>query len=116
MARKRDPHPGLRPWQRRLHDLIFEAETPAGKLFDIVLLVAIVASVVAVVLESVPSIASRYGTLLYGIEWAIHPAVHRRIHACGLLCVVRPRRYALSFYGIVDLLSIIPTYASLFID
>ena len=114
MARTPEPHSGLRPWQRRLHDVIFEAETPAGKLFDIVLLVAIVASVLAVILESVPSIASRYGTVLYAIEWGF-TLLFTVEYALRLLCVARPRRYALSFYGIVDLLAIIPTYASLLV-
>ena len=114
MARNQDHHPGLRPWQRRLHDVIFEAESPTGKLFDVALLVAIVASVLAVILESVPSIAARYGTLLYGIEWGF-TVLFTIEYVLRLLCVVRPRRYALSFYGVVDLLAIIPTYASLFI-
>lgn len=114
MPRTRDLHPGLRPWQRRLHDVIFEAETPAGKLFDVVLLVAIVASVIAVVMESVPSIEARYGTMLLAVEWAF-TLLFTAEYALRLLCVARPRRYALSFYGVVDLLAIIPTYASLFI-
>jgi len=114
MARKPELHSGLRPWQRRLHDVIFEAETPAGKLFDVVLLVAIVASVLAVILESVPSIQARFGTLLYAIEWGF-TLLFTAEYALRLLCVARPRKYALSFYGIVDLLAIIPTYASLFI-
>ncbi len=114
MARKRDTPPGLRPWQRRLHDVIFEAETPTGKLFDVALLVAIAASVLAVILESVSSIADRYGTLLYAIEWGF-TLLFTAEYALRLLCVARPRRYALSFYGIVDLLAIIPTYASLLV-
>lgn len=83
-------------------------------MFDVVLLVAIVASVMAVILESVPSVEARFGGLLYSIEWGF-TLLFSVEYALRLLCVARPRRYALSFYGIVDLLAIIPTYASLFI-
>lgn len=114
MARKRDLHPGLRPWQRSLHDVIFEAETPVGKLFDVVLLIAIVASVVAVVLESVPSIRASHGRLLLAIEWGF-TLLFTAEYVLRLVCVARPRKYAMSFYGAVDLLAIIPTYASLLI-
>ncbi|MEE9404518.1 MAG: ion transporter [Algisphaera sp.] len=105
---------GLRPWQRRLHDIIFEAETPAGKLFDVVLLLAIVASVIAVILESVAPIRERYGPALLAIEWGF-TILFTAEYVLRLLCVARPRRYALSFFGIVDLLAILPTYASLLI-
>lgn len=105
---------GLRPWQRRLHNVIFEAETPAGKWFDVILLIAILASVVAVILESVASINHRYHGLLIVAEWTF-TVVFTIEYVLRLLCVRRPVRYARSFFGIVDLLAIVPTYASVLI-
>jgi len=101
--------PGLRA---RIHEVIFEAETPAGKLFDLVLLVCIVASVTAVVLESVAEIRKDHGTLLRIIEWSF-TLLFTVEYLLRLVSVGRPLRYALSFFGIVDLLSIVPTYLSL---
>lgn len=105
---------GLRPWQRRLHDLIFEAETPSGKAFDVILLVAILASVLAVILESVPAIDERYHTELRVIEWGF-TILFTIEYVLRLICVARPLRYARSFFGVVDLLAILPTYLSLLI-
>lgn len=100
---------GLRPWQRTLHTIIFEAETPAGKAFDVVLLLAIVMSVLAVVLESVASIDARYHTQLRALEW-VFTVLFTIEYVLRLICVARPLRYAWSFFGVVDLLAILPTY------
>ncbi len=97
---------GLR---RKLHTIIFEADTPAGKAFDVALLIAIVASVVVVSLESVTAIRERYGDLLSRIEWGLTIAFTAE-YVLRLYCVDRPLRYARSFYGIVDLLAIVPTW------
>lgn len=105
---------GLRPWQRRLHDVIFEAETPLGKLFDVLLLIAILASVLAVILESVPSINDRFHLALRVIEWSF-TVLFTVEYVLRLLCVQRPARYARSFFGLVDLLAILPTFLSLLI-
>ena len=105
---------GLSPWQRRLHTLIFEAETPAGKAFDVVLLVAILLSVTAVILESVPSIDADYHVPLRVTEW-VFTVLFTIEYVLRLLCVRRPTRYARSFFGVVDLLSIIPTYLSVLV-
>lgn len=105
---------GLKPWQRRLHTVIFEAETPAGKLFDILLLIAILASVLVVILESVETVNEKYHTLLIAAEW-VFTILFTIEYVLRLLCVQRPIRYARSFFGVVDLLAIIPTYASVFI-
>lgn len=105
---------GLKPWQRRLHDVIFEAETPVGKWFDILLLIAILTSVLAVILESVDSINRQYHTLLVVVEW-VFTVVFTIEYILRLICVQRPVRYARSFFGIVDLLAILPTYASVLI-
>jgi voltage-gated potassium channel len=79
-----------RGWRGRLHEIVFEADTPSGKLFDIALLVAIAISIFVVVLESVQGIRLQHGRALRIAEW--------------------------SFFGVIDLLSILPTYLSLFVD
>ena len=101
------------PWRHELHTIIYEADTPAGKLFDVVLLVAILASIAAVLLESVVSIRTEYGEQLLIAEW-IFTALFTIEYALRLMTVRHPTRYARSFFGIVDLLSILPTYISLF--
>ncbi|MDX1501273.1 MAG: ion transporter [Thermoanaerobaculia bacterium] len=104
----------LAPWQHRLHEIIFEADTPAGKAFDVALLVAIGASVIAVMLESVAGIRARYGAELRAVEWTF-TVLFTVEYALRLVCVGQPLRYARSFYGIVDLLAIVPTYLSFLI-
>ena len=99
--------------KERLWRIVFEAETPLGKAFDVTLLWAIVLSVVAVMLESVDSINEEYGGFLKGIEWAF-TILFTIEYLLRVFLVRRPLRYMLSFYGIVDLLSCIPTYLSLF--
>jgi voltage-gated potassium channel len=95
-----------------MYEVIFEAETPAGKAFDVALLLFIVMSVVAVMLDSVPSIRSRHGQLIRVVEWGFTIAFSIE-YVLRLVCVRRPWRYALSFYGVVDLLAVLPTYLSL---
>jgi len=104
----------MAPWRETLHEVIFEADTPGGKAFDVALLVAIVISVVAVCLESVASIREEYGTALRVVEWII-TILFTIEYVLRLLCVGRPWRYARSFFGLVDLLAILPTWLSLFI-
>lgn len=103
----------LRRWQARLHEVIFEADTPEGKAFDVALLIAIVASVTAVILESVAAIRVEYGPTLLLIEW-VFTILFTLEYVLRLLSVGKPLHYALSFYGLVDLLSILPTYLSVF--
>ena len=115
LTSQRDPHPEVRPlaqWRQTLHTVIFEAETPAGRTFDIALLWVIVLSVVAVLLESVVTIDQKYGPLLRSIEWVITIAFTVE-YMLRLISVSRATVYARSFYGIVDLLAILPTYLSL---
>ena len=99
--------------QAKLHELIYEADTPAGKAFDLTLFACIVASVAAVILESVPAIGAAYRTPLHAVEW-FFTVLFTVEYGLRLYCVGRPWRYALSFFGIVDLLAILPTYLSLF--
>jgi len=98
----------------RLHEIIFEADTFAGRVFDIILIVSILLSVLAVMLDSINSIQRDYGNLLYGIEW-FFTILFSIEYVMRLTTVHRPLRYAFSFFGIVDLLAILPTYLSLLI-
>ncbi len=104
---------GPAAWQRTWHEVIFEAETPAGKCFDVVLLLVIVASIAAVMLESIESLQPKWGTTLSAIEWIITLLFSLEFLA-RLACVAKPTRYAYSFFGIVDIVSILPSYLALF--
>jgi len=97
-----------------LHEIIFEADTPAGKLFDIILIVSIVLSVMVVMLDSVSTIRNSYGGFLVLSEW-FFTFLFTIEYFLRLSCVGRPFKYATSFFGIVDLLAIIPTYLSFFL-
>ncbi|MFI0430728.1 ion transporter [Mariniflexile sp. HMF6888] len=99
-------------WKTKLHEIIYEADTPAGKLFDIVLLIAIIASILLVMLESVKSIDAKYHDLLNISEWLI-TILFTIEYIARIITVKRPYRYIFSFYGIVDLLSTIPKYISI---
>ncbi|AMV71139.1 TrkA domain-containing protein [Desulfuromonas sp. DDH964] len=99
-------------WRQALHEVIFEADTPAGKAFDVLLIGSILASVAAVMLDSVAAIRTSYGPLLTAAEW-FFTLLFSVEYLLRLLCVGKPLRYARSFYGIVDLLAILPTYLSL---
>ncbi len=111
---RRGDIPPRAPWRMMLHEVIFEADTPLGKGFDVLLIVSILASVVAVMLDSIGVVRSNYGLLLYGIEW-FFTLLFTVEYILRLLCVGKPIKYALSFYGIVDLLAIVPTYLSFFL-
>ena len=100
------------PWRSKLHEIIFEANTPAGKIFDLVLIVLIILSVLCVMLDSVSEFRATYSTTLRVLEW-FFTVVFTIEYGLRLLCVQRPWRYAVSFYGLVDLLSILPAYLSL---
>ena len=105
--------PSLSPWQHSLHEVIFEADTRAGKAFDVALLVAIVVSVLTVMLESVADIRVDWRRHLVAAEW-LFTILFTIEYVLRLVCVGRPWRYALSFFGIVDFLAIVPTYLSIF--
>ncbi len=100
------------PWREQIRVIIFEADTPVGKAFDIGLFVAIVLSVAAVMVESVDGFRHEHGRLLYGIEW-VFTALFTLEYGLRLICVQQPLRYARSFFGVVDLLAILPTYLSI---
>ena len=101
-------------WRQKLYEIIFEAETPAGRGFDLALLAAIVISILAISLETVESVDKHYHGLLVSIEW-IMTILFSIEYILRLLCVPKPRKYASSLLGIIDLLSILPTYLSFFV-
>ena len=103
-----------RKWKEKLHEIIYEADTPAGKLFDIILLIVILLSVVLVMLESIGSIESKYANILDILEWVI-TILFSVEYIARIISVKSPKSYVFSFYGIIDFLSIIPKYISLFI-
>lgn len=117
---RRDSFPAPRPgngrtpavWRLRLHEIIFEADTPAGRAFDIALIVSILLSVLAVILDSIAAIRGAYGGELIAAEW-FFTILFSIEYALRLLCVGRPVTYATSFFGVIDLLSILPTYLSI---
>ena len=87
--------------RKKLYDIIFGSDTPAGKGFDLVLILVIILSVLAVVLESIPSIAARYGSLLKMVEWII-TIIFSLEYIARIWTHPKPLRYIFSFYGIVD--------------
>lgn len=99
-------------WRLKLHEFIFEADKLPGKIFDIVLMVAILISFLAVLLESIKEIEEDYATLLHVIEWCI-TIFFTLEYIIRIVAVKYPLRYIFSFFGIVDLLATLPTYLSL---
>lgn len=98
-------------WRTKLHDIIYEADTPWGKAFDLVLLVLIVLSIIFVMLESVKSFDEKYHEFLYIGEWVI-TVFFSLEYIARIITVKKPSKYIFSFYGIIDLLSTIPLYLS----
>lgn len=96
-------------WKEKLHEIIYEADTPAGKFFDIALLIVIVLSIILVMLESVSSYRSRYYWSFYIAEWVI-TIIFSVEYILRIITIRKPKKYIFSFYGIVDLLSTLPTY------
>ncbi len=98
-------------WKERLHEIIYEADTREGKLFDIVLLIAIITSIVLVMLESVKSFDAKYHNYLDFAEWVI-TVLFSIEYIMRIISIKKPFKYIFSFYGIIDLLSTIPKYLS----
>lgn len=99
-------------WKTKLHDIIYEADTPTGKLFDVVLLIAIIASIILVMLESIKSFDEKFHDFLNIAEWVI-TILFSIEYIARIITVKKPLNYIFSFYGIIDLLSTIPKYISL---
>ncbi|TDR32040.1 ion transporter [Hydromonas duriensis] len=104
----------LSGWRLRVYTIIFEADTRAGRIFDLSLLLMIMLSVAVVFAESVKSIDARYGAWFNALEW-FFTIVFTIEYILRLTCIRHPIRYANSFFGVVDLLSILPTYLAFFI-
>lgn len=101
------------PWRRRLHEVIFESETPAGRVFDKVIITAILVSVAVVIADSVPALQQRHRATFDVAEW-FFTILFTIEYLARLASVQKQLKYALSFFGIVDLLSVLPTYLAWF--
>lgn len=111
--RKPEHPPHYNPTREKLHEIIFEADTPSGRAFDIVLLVLIVFSILLVMLESIESFTAKYGDWLVLLEWIL-TVVFTAEYVLRLYSVYHPWKYARSFFGVIDLLAILPTYIAFF--
>jgi voltage-gated potassium channel len=100
-------------WRLRLYTIVFESDTRAGRAFDLTLMCLILTSVGVVMLDSVEAIHTRWGELFTILEW-FFTAIFTVEYMLRLVCVRHPQRYASSFLGVVDLLSVAPTYLALF--
>lgn len=100
-------------WRSRLHAVIYESNTKAGKAFDVTLLLLIVASILVVMLDSVEGWRNEYGDLFSSLEWGF-TIVFTIEYLLRLISIKHPFRYMVSFLGIIDLLAIIPGYLSIF--
>ncbi len=101
-------------WQSRLHEIIYEADTPEGKLFDIILLILILGSIVLVMLDSVSEFAQKHGAFLNYAEWTV-TILFTIEYILRIISIKKPKEYIFSYYGVIDLLSTIPKYLSLFV-
>jgi voltage-gated potassium channel len=104
----------LSGWRLKIYEVIFESDTPLGKGFDVALIVVILLSVIAVMLESIAEFRNAHLPLLRMAEW-VFTIVFTLEYIVRLICVGKPLRYAFSFFGIVDFLAVIPTYLSLLV-
>lgn len=101
-------------WRLRLYTVIFEADTRAGRLFDLVLIGFILASVAVVVLDSMASVHARWGSVFTVLEWAF-TLIFTVEYVARLCCVRHPLRYARSPFGVIDLLALLPTYLAILV-
>lgn len=108
------PAPATRAWQHRLHDVIYESNTAAGKAFDVALLVLILASIIVVMLDSVPAIHTHHGELFLALEWTF-TVVFTLEYLLRLIAIRQPLRFVFSPLGVIDLLAILPSYLSVFV-
>jgi voltage-gated potassium channel len=102
-----------RSWREKIHSTIYESATPAGKAFDVSLLFLIVTSILVVMLDSVESLHNSYGTLFLTLEWT-YTILFTLEFILRLICIRKPLRFIFSFFGIIDILSVLPTYLGLF--
>lgn len=97
------------PLRERIHQIVFESDTPEGKLFDVVLLVMIFGSIVLLMLETVASLQAKWSNTFNALDWVV--TIFFTIeYLVRLYCVYKPMKYATSFYGVIDIASILPAY------
>ncbi|WP_029034648.1 ion transporter [Salinimicrobium terrae] len=99
-------------WKSKLHEIIYEADTPTGKAFDVGLLIVILLSIVLVMLESIPGMSDKYYWEFYTAEWII-TIIFTIEYILRIVVINQPSKYIFSFYGVVDLLSTLPTYIAI---
>ncbi|MEJ7588343.1 MAG: ion transporter [Ferruginibacter sp.] len=104
---------GTQTWQHRLHEIIYESDTRAGKVFDISLLILILSSIIVVMMDSVNRWHLLNGRLFFLLEWGF-TGLFTIEYILRLICIKKPWRYVFSFLGFIDLLAIIPSYLSIF--
>lgn len=109
-----DNEPDSPGWRKNVYNVIFKSETKKGKLFDIILVIFILTNIFTLLLESIPSVSKEFGNLFNVLD-QIYLVFFSLEVALRIICVKWPKRYIFSFYGMVDLLSIIPSYAEYFI-
>ncbi len=100
-------------WRRQAYSVIFESDTVAGRRFDQVLIFTILLSIAVVMADSVQHMGQRYDALFTACEW-VFTVLFSLEYLARLVCVRRPWKYATSFFGVIDLLSVLPTYLALF--
>ncbi|MEO0526188.1 MAG: ion transporter [Bacteroidota bacterium] len=108
---EKKPH---KNWKHKIHEVIYGTHTPAGKLFDIILLIVIVYSIIVVMLESLPRFDVKYHEFLDISEWVV-TILFSIEYILRIICIKKPSKYIFSFFGIVDFLSTIPKYLSFFL-
>ena len=101
-------------WRLRMYTVIFEGDTRAGRLFDLTLIAFILASVAVVVLDSIAAVHAKYSGLFMVLEWAF-TLVFTAEYIARLVCVRHAVRYARSFFGVIDLLAVLPTYLAVLV-
>ena len=104
-----EPHDG---WRREIYRVVFESDTQAGRLFDKLLVIAILASVIVVIADSVEGLHSKWYVAFEIAEW-LFTALFTLEYLLRLTCLRRPSRYGLSFFGVIDLIAVLPTYLAL---
>src|SRR6187399_43856 len=101
-------------WRTKLHETIYEANTTAGKAFDIALLICIVGSIIVVTLDSVEDYHNKFGKIFYVLEW-VFTFLFTIEYILRIISIKNPLKYVFSFFGLIDLLAIIPSYLSIFL-
>ena len=101
-------------WKKKWYQIIFESDTPEGRRFDILLLLAILSSLLVIMLETVPSLSEEYQATFVILEW-VFTGLFSLEYIVRLQIIKRPLSYATSFYGIIDLISVLPSYLAIFL-